>query len=419
MDTGSAAARDFALRVALFYGALFVIYGMHVPYTPLWLASRGLTPGEISAAMAVPFFLRVFITPAVALGADRHGTHRAAMIVLAWLSLAAVLALSQAWSFWPVLLLIVPLIICNSSLMPLAETIAVRGVREAGLDYGRIRLWGSLTFIAASFLGGLVIDKSGAGAGIWLVAAGCVLTVAAAHLLPQLSAAKDATPIGARAPLWHAREPRLLLANPLFLAFLVAAGGAQAAHATLLTYATLIWQSQGLSAGLCGVLWAIAVLAEVALFAVSRPLLARFGPASFLIAAAAVSLLRWGAMTLDPPLGWLVPLQMLHAITYGGSHIGAIYFIAQAVPPAMQGSAQALYATIASGVAMGVATLASGRLYSGEATGAGSGAAYLAMVAIAAIALGAAVLLKRRWDGERLSLEAPDATQDLGAPKDA
>lgn len=402
MTADRLSAGNFAARVALFYGALFVIYGMHVPFTPLWLAWRGLSPGEISAAMAVPFFLRVFITPAVALAADRHNTHRGVMIVLAWLSLAVVLALSQASTFWPILFLIAPLVICNSSVMPLAETVAVRGVREAGLDYGRMRLWGSLTFIAASFGGGMVIDRHGAGAGIWLVAFGCVLTVIAAHLLPRLARPEGDVPASAKKPLWHAQEPRALLAQPAFRSFLVAAGGAQAAHAALLTYATLIWQSQGMSAGTCGMLWAVAVIAEVGLFAWSGPLLARFGSANILIAGAAFSIVRWAAMAFDPPLALLVPLQMLHAVTYGGSHIGAIYFIAGAVPPAMQGSAQALYATIASGVAMGTATLVAGWLYAG----AGSGMAYAAMAVLSLISLAAAWHLKGIWDGGVLTAAA-------------
>ena len=295
------------VRIAAFYGALFVIYGMHVPFTPVWLASRGLSAGEISAILAVPFFLRVLVTPTLALSADRRDCHRSYMIALAWVSLLSALALSQFSDFWPILFLVAPLVISNSSLMPLAETIAVRGVREAGLDYGRIRLWGSLTFIAASFAGGLLIDRMGAGIGVWLVALGCGLTVAAAHGLPRLQrpAGKPAGEMMVRPPIWHVREPRQLLGSGIFVAFLVAAGGAQAAHATMLTYGTLIWQKQGLSAGIGGALWAIAVLAEVVLFFVSSPLLARFGAATFLIIGAAASIGRWLVMMLDRPLSIL------------------------------------------------------------------------------------------------------------------
>jgi PPP family 3-phenylpropionic acid transporter len=406
-------SRAFAVRVALFYGALFVIYGTHVPFTPLWLADRGLTAAEITAVMSAPLFLRVLVTPALALAADRRQSHRSMMIALAWAGAAAVLALTQVSTFWPLLGLVTLLVICNSSLMPLTETVAVRGVREAGLDYGRVRLWGSLTFIGASFCGGLILDALGAGAGIWLVAIGCALTIAGAHLLPRLPLLDDSQ-MRVREPIWHAKEPRLLLASKSFLAFLLAAGGLQAAHATMLSYGTLIWQQQGLSTGTGGALWAIAVLAEVVLFAFSGKLLARIGPANMLIAAAVVSLVRWGLMALDPPLELLVPLQVMHALTYGGSHIGAIYFIAQAVPAGMQGSAQALYATIASGLAMGAATLLAGSLLAAQ----GSAAAYIAMAAVSAAALGGALLLKRQWPGGALHLdgEQPVATSATPPP---
>lgn len=406
-----AAPCGLSVRISVFYGALFVILGTHVPFTPVWLASRGLSAGEISAVLAAPFFLRVLVTPTLALSADRTDRHRVYMIALAWIALSSALALSQTAGFWLAMLLVAPLVIANSSMMPLAETMAVRAVREAGLDYGRTRLWGSLTFIAASFLGGLLMDRLGAGVGVWLVAFGCVLTVAAAHFLPQLPRPKLAhAGTMARAPIWHVREPRQLLGSKIFAAFLVAAGGTQAAHATMLTYGTLIWQEHGLSAGIGGALWAVAVLAEVALFAVSAPLLARYGPAKFLIAGAGVSIARWLTMALDPPLALLVPLQVTHALTYAGTHIGAIYFIAQAVPPAMQGSAQALYATIASGVAMGLATLASGALL----TGSGSALAYAAMAGISAIALAAALLLERHWQGDLVlcDTQTPSAGSD-------
>jgi MFS transporter, PPP family, 3-phenylpropionic acid transporter len=390
-------AKAFAARVALFYGALFVVYGMHVPYTPVWLNGRGLTSGEISTIMAAPFFLRLLITPGIAMAADRTGRHRFMLIVLAWASLAVVLVLSQATGFWPIILLMVPLIVAFTTIMPLTETVAVSGVRHAGLDYGRMRLWGSLTFVVASFAGGFAISHWGSGAGIWLVTLGCALTVMAAHVLPREALATD-EPESNRAPWWQAEEPKMLLRQPAFVAFLVASGGVQAAHATFLTFGTLLWQKQGLSGGWIGALWAIGVFAEVALFAVSGWLVRTFGAVALLSAGAASSILRWTVMGFDPGLSVLVPLQILHGLTYGASHIGAIHFIGKAVPLRAAGSAQALYATVAAGLAMGCATLIAGWLYARY-----SGQSYFSMSVIAALALVASVQLGRLWKGTELA----------------
>lgn len=401
-------ARSFGMRIALFYAALFVVYGMHVPYMPVWLEGRGLTAAEISTVMAAPFFLRLFITPGVALVADRTGRHRVLLIALAWASLAVVLALSQMQGFWPILLLTVPLIVTFTTIMPLTETVAVSGVRHAGLDYGRMRLWGSLTFVVASFAGGFAIARWGSSAGIWLIAIGCALTVAAAHLMPH-EALKSDDVAASTTPWWRAEELVMLLRQPAFLAFLLAAGGIQAAHATFLTFATLIWQKQGLSGGWIGGLWAIGVFAEIIVFAVSGWLVEKFGAVALLICGAALSVVRWVAMAFDPGLTALVPLQILHGVTYGASHIGAIHFIGRAIPLRATGSAQALYATVAAGVAMGFATIIAGWLYARY-----GGGSYAAMAVIAVVALAASLRLNALWSGRELSEPSPIAPVTAG-----
>lgn len=397
-------ARSFGTRVASFYAALFVVYGMHVPYTPVWLNWRGLSAAEISAVMAVPFFLRLLVTPTVALFADRHGAHRQILIALAWTSLASVLILSQVPPFWPILLLTVALIVTNASIMPLTETIAVAGVRRAGLDYGRMRLWGSLSFVAASFIGGFAVQHYGGGAGVWLVAAGCLVTAITAHSLPKNAVEVRKRDAGQKTSAFDTRELKDLLSSAPFVTFLIAAGFAQAAHASFLAFGTLIWQQQGLTGGWIGALWAIGVIAEVALFWVSGTLIARIGPVLLLVVAAAASCLRWLAMGFAPGLALLVPLQLLHGITFGASHIGAIHFIHRYVPAHAQGSAQALYSTMAAGLAMGAATLIAGKIY-----GLYGAASYFAMSAVALISFAAAVRLKMRWSGTAVIAE-PDAT---------
>ena len=51
---------------------------------------------------------------------------------------------------WAILALGVAFLLALGTCSPLVDTFAVAGVRTAGLDYGRMRLWGSITFIAAT-----------------------------------------------------------------------------------------------------------------------------------------------------------------------------------------------------------------------------------------------------------------------------
>ena len=68
-------------------------------------------------------------------------------------------------------------------------------------------------------------------------------------------------------------------------------------------------------------------------------------------------------------------------------------FVARAVPDDVSGTVQALYATFASGVAMGIATWASGPLFNTYA-----GGAYAAMAVLAIVALAAALVIRAGWN---------------------
>ncbi len=388
-------AGPLGLRIALFFSALFLVYGIVVPYFPVWLHSRGLDPLEISTVTAAPLFVRLLVTPGIGLLADRLGNYRLVLLGLAWGALAMVLGLSAAHGYWPILALGVVFLLANGTMVPLIETVAVRAVRSDGLDYGRMRLWGSVTFIIANFFGGIAIEALGGGSALWMIAGAVMLTIAAAHALPRPARALQV--VGRPGVDWRSSTPARLLHSPLFILFLVAIGCTHGAHATFYTFGALYWQSQGLSAAWIGALWAIGVFAEVLLFAFSAPVARRLGPVQLIVLGAGTSVLRWGAMAFDPPLYLLVPLQALHALTYGASHLGAILYISRAVPHAAVGTAQALYSTMAAGLVLGIVGLISGALYASA-----GGWVFLVPTLVAAFGLVAGMMLLRRWDGRTL-----------------
>ncbi len=391
--SGAAAPQDalrLATRVSLLFAAIFVVAGTQLPYLPVWLDWVGLSAHEIAVITAAPTLVRVAVTPAIAFAADRSGDHRRFLVLLAWGALSAALLLAQCASFWPILLLSLLFAVAISTVMPLTETVAMAGVRAAGLDYGRMRLWGSLSFIAASFCGGLAMDRLGAPAAVWLLAGGAALTVLAAHGLPR--------PIGRASAPAAGAQPRIRLADALalvrscpFVLFLLAVGAVQAAHATFYTFGTLHWRAQGISGGWAGTLWAIGVAVEIGLMAFSGALVRRIGAVELIVIGAAASVVRWLAMGFDPPLAALIGLQAVHGLTFGATHIGAFYFITHAIAERQAGTAQALYAAITAGIAMGGAMLLSGQLYASL-----GGRTYWAMAVIAAVGLAAGLMLRRR-----------------------
>jgi len=391
--TTTAPRPRLAWRLGFLYAALFLVVGCYLPYLPVWLKWRHLDAEQIAILLATPLYVRILFTPAISFAADRIGGRRTILIALAWGSLGAFVLLWLSDGFWQMLLAAVFLAVNWTTIMPLVETVAVSGIRTSGLDYGRVRLWGSLTFIVASLGAGVVIQAAGAGAVLPLLLGATALLVLGSYLVPRdMEGRGRAAPAGLRR--LKLRDAAVLAHTPLFLLFLLAASMIQGSHALLYAFGSLHWRAQGLSGGTIGALWSVGVVAEIALFAVSGRVIALVGAGRLMTLAGAAAAVRWGFLAIDPPLWATALLQTLHAMSFGATHLAAIHFLTHAVPEDRAATAQGLYAAVVAGLVMGSVTVACGPLY--RLLG---GEAYGVMALLALIGASAAFALRRRWHG--------------------
>ena len=131
-----------SLRLSCYYTASFLIVGIKAPFWPVWLAGRGLDARQIAALFAAAIWVNVAATPALGAVADRLGRRRAMMILLCLIAITGYASLWHAYEFWPLLLLTLVTAAAQTALMPLGDSITLAAVRQNGIDYGRVRVWG-------------------------------------------------------------------------------------------------------------------------------------------------------------------------------------------------------------------------------------------------------------------------------------
>lgn len=382
-----------AMRMAVFYAAIFAMIGIHVPFWPVWLAAKGLTPTEIGAIFAASLGTKVIINPLVAHIADRRGQRRPIMVMLAVLSLLFFSLFGWTNEFWPILLVSMLFFAVWSPLMPLGESLAMlaggppaseaggedHATRDGELDYGRVRLWGSLTFIIGAVGAGTVLTGANVGVIYWLLLGSLATVVGVTLFLPSTRAPVAAdTKFAALAVL---RDRRFVL-------FIIATALIQASHSVYYGFGTLNWKAQGYSETVIGWLWAEGVIAEIILFVYGVRLVARLGPSKMILLGGLAGVVRWTVTGQADGLPLLVVLQALHAFTFAATHLGAIYFISRRIPASLSASAQSLYSAVVMGFVLGLAMFASGKLYGQFGAG-----AYFAMAALAAAGAIMAIIL--------------------------
>ncbi|MGX1199249.1 MFS transporter [Parvibaculum sp. MBR-TMA-1.3b-4.2] len=379
-----------SIRLSIFYGSLCLFSGVQLPFFPVWLKSVGLGSSEISIIIAGNMLLRIAAGPVFAYTADRLDDRRRVVVALAWSSVAAGSLLLLVNGFWAILAVSIVLMSCWPSITPLIETIAMKATREGRIDYGRVRIWCSITFIVASTGTGWLVGWFSASIIVFCMLAGLLTTLAGTFLLArEVPQPKKRKRKGGQliATLQIAR-------HPVFMLGLATGGLIQSSHAVYYAFGSINWQRLGYSDGLIGILWGIGVVAEILLFTQSGRVLRVVGAPRLLMLAAGAAVIRWTLLAFNPPFWLVIFCQALHGLSFGAAHLGALHFVAQSSPPSLASTAQSLYASISAGIMMGAMTLAAGPLYDRFLS-----EAYLLPAVTALAAFAGAILLQTRWQG--------------------
>ncbi|MEL7029976.1 MAG: MFS transporter, partial [Pseudomonadota bacterium] len=297
-------------------------------------------------------------------------------------------ALLPMTGFWPILIVGSLALWLFSTLIPLADVLAMRAQAAGQVDYGWLRAFGSAAFILATIVLGWAMELTGSQAILYGLLICSIALAASARLLPVEPRS------GGRPPPIALADTARLAGRPAFLAFLLAVAALQASHGVYYAFGSIHWTRLGYSDVTIGFLWGVGVAAEVGFLAVSGWLSKRFSASLLLAAAGVAAIVRWTLTALDPPLWTLWILQSLHAFTFAATHIASVVFVVRAAPERLAGTAMTLTASAGFGAATGLAALAAGPLYATSGPG-----AYFAMAGLGVVGLLGALALMRIWDG--------------------
>ncbi len=344
------------LRLGLFYFMFFATVGAFMPYWSLYLDALGLSTADIGLTLGLMMATRI-VTPnlwawlgdqrSARIALIRYGSASALLVIVfipglerpAEVMFAAVVY-SIAWS----------------AVLPQFEVITLNHLRAGSAGYSRIRLWGSVGFVVASTVIGLILDRHGALVLPWLMMVLITLVIAAGTLITEVPTRAGIT-VSGEGVLGVLRKPQVQ--SLLLACFLM-----QASHGPYYVFFSIQLQSYGYGSDEIGALWALAVIAEVALLALMPRLIARYPLRDLFVWCFVLTALRWGLMAFDAASLWvLVIAQILHAVSFGAYHAVAIQLIHHQFTGPHQGRGQALYGSLSFGAGGAAGSLISGLVW--------------------------------------------------------
>ena len=342
-------------RLSLFYFVYFAMLGAYAPYFALYLQELGYSAVQIGVLLALVPVTRTAFPALWAWLADHQGERRA---LVRWTTAGATVASAGlllgtdfAWLF--AVLLVLNAFWCGA--LPLVEASTFGHLRGRLGDYGRIRVWGSVSFVVVVALLGPVLDWTGIGPLPWILLLLFGAMAASSWLLPVDSDAPhpaEHIPLGR---ILQRTEVVVLFAACFFMAL---------AHGPYHTFYSIHLVQHGYSKTALGALWALSVIAEVAVFLAMPQILRRWsipGVMGFSLLCAVARFLIIGFA-----VQWWAPIalaQLLHAATFGAHHAAALAAIHHFFQGRYQARGQALYSAFGFGAGGALGTFASGWLW--------------------------------------------------------
>ena len=381
-----------AVRSTLLACLYFAGFGCLIPFLPLWLSEvHGFTGAEIGVVLAIAGFSRALAGPLTAAWADGRSDRRAPLFMFTILLTIGFAVLYFLQSFVAVFAVILVLDIAYWGLLPVVETALLRLTRTGKPTYGVARGLASAAFVIGTTIVGVLNDWTGSFWPIW----GFMLIISAAMI--GGSAWMPREPVLARAEIAQPFGDRLasglgMLRNPSFTLFIFAAGLIQASAGFLYTSGSLVWsKQQHMSSSEISMLWNVGTLAEVGFLMFLGNWSARFRPETLIVAGGIGAVIRWTALASLPPFAMLIPLQLLHSLSFATTFLGGMRFIQTIHGDDRAPTAQMIYMGLANAPTYAAAVLISGPLY--DRLGAPG---YLAMTGVAGIGLVLAIMLWMR-----------------------
>ncbi len=332
-----------------FYAAYFGVLGVTLPFLGPYLQWRGFAAWTIGIVTAALSLSKLGYAPWVAGLADRGRWRRGALVGHAVVATAAAAALGLLRPAWLVALAVLVLGTGYGAVVPVVEAAVLE--RLPPFAYGRLRLWGSVGFVAAA--AGAVAGWRWLGPARFplLLAVPLALTAAAAAPFEPVAASRRGRPVVDR------RVPGAVWGTLAVLA------ANQVLHGPYYAFFSIHLVRSGYGSATVGALWSLGVVAEAIAFAASGRLERRWGHRRLLTAALLGGGLRWAVLSLPPAAGVLLLAQAGHAASFALAHTAGIQLVQRLAPPGTERRVQALYSGLVFGLGLVVGSVAAGPLY--------------------------------------------------------
>jgi MFS transporter, PPP family, 3-phenylpropionic acid transporter len=359
-------------RGSLFYLGYWGVGGVYLGFVNVFFAQIGLDLTQIGFLSALVPLLVLTLAPLVAGWADlRAARVRLVAFGLAGLGLSMI-ALFFTRGFTPVLIVYAVFAAFTSVVPPVADGLIVRMAVKHKLEFGRMRLWGSLSFAITSALSGWLWGRIGY-APMFLISGALFLLLA-----PVALSLEETTSVPVRAKFSAGnilRDSGTLTVLLLSLVVGLALGLST-------PFLGVNIERLGGSALQIGLLFAVIAIAEVPVMRLEARLARVVGDAGVLAIACACFTSVYAAFALIPDPNWLIVFSLLEGVGFALFFVATVRIVDDRAEAGRSSTLQSIRGALTFGIAPLLASPSGGAIFAAIGPGVFAITATLMLVAV-------------------------------------
>ena len=309
------------------YFLQFAVNGVFLPFWILYLTGvKNLTVLEASSIFSMLYLARflggIFLNPYLL---KRYNISLSLKIsVIAGI----LLALSYGITNNKIILTLITFMfgLVYYTVAPFIESLASLFLKEEGIDYGKARTWGSVSFTLVGIAAGGIIGYVGSVALYYILIILLVLYVVF-MFLPQpklvrtLTVNKSDNNNTGKLYSWVLKDKNAILL--ILVIFLY-----QLSHTAYNNYNALYLEIMNISTKwMSGLILNISLIAEILFFIFSKKIIGKIKPTQLLVFCGIGAIIRWLMLAIFHNIYVFVVMQTFHAITFAVGHIAFILIL--------------------------------------------------------------------------------------------
>ena len=350
-----------------------------MPYLPLFLQARGLPASRIGLLLGCLEIAGMIGPLLIGRMADKLAAYRVLLAACFIVPIAAFIPMEMTLLFPVYLACVIAMGFTWRAAIPLLDSLMSRVLPDPARQYGRLRVAGSVGFIAISLL--LYVTGWVSGGSSLAILLAFVSAAACAALVVGFLPSPPKNPLGGeggnsgdtarvvttQAVTTQAVTTQAAAARPFEgfdLKFWAVIGVVFLGRFGMGAYYSFfsLYLKQTFPAASVSLLWAIGPLAEIVTIWFSGPLIRRWGIRTLLIVSLAAISARLGFFIVAPSIAAVALAQLLHALAFGTFHTTAIAYVNGKVAHEKRGMGMAIYGAVGNGLPSFLASVAGGYL---------------------------------------------------------